>query len=113
MNNKEKMIEYIKVYLNIDKNRIVETKCSVKNMTLSMLRDSLVGLGRILDENITESLYVIEMNAGFVGLNHAVIVVQLDNNTLTFIGGAREGLVNQHTAEKAIDRLVKKLQKKL
>lgn len=76
-----------------------------KKLTFVQLRDSLLGLGRILEEDFENKIYVISIAAGVADRNAAVVAVRLSGDSLDFAGYAREGLIKQHTAEKAIEKV--------
>ena len=49
--------------------------------------------------------------AGIRNANSAILAVKLMNQKLLFASYAKEGLVNQHTANKAINMVINKIQK--
>ena len=54
------------------------------------------------------------VNSGFLNMNPAILIAQIqatgpDTTSLRITGKAKEGLINQHTAEKASQRVVEAL----
>lgn len=80
-------------------------QAAVTKLTFAQLRDSLLGLGRILEEDFENKIYVISIAAGVADRNAAVVAVRLSGDSLDFAGYAREGLIKQHTAEQAIEKV--------
>ena len=101
----------IKMHEHIDfrEKDVIEQKIDICDMTLINLRDCLIGLGTILDEDYDLKSYVIKVSAGLANCNTAIVAIQLFENTLWLLGYAKEGLINQHTAEKAMDKVKKRV----
>lgn len=75
------------------------------------MRDRLIGLGKILEESFENNYYIVNVPAGVANKNAAVVLILWSDENLTMYAYAREGLINQHTADKAIERVVEKLAK--
>lgn len=88
-----------------------EERFSVKEDEISSklsfveLRDRLIRIGHILEENKEEQIYVVSIKAGLWGINNALIVCKLELNKLCLAGYAREGIIKQNTTEKAMDMI--------
>jgi hypothetical protein len=109
--NKKLLIKKIKEFIPVKENDIEECDVEIKEMAFADLRDSLIGLGTILDEDFEINTYVISVPAGLLNMNSAVVALQLDGNDLCMLGYAKEGIIKQHTVKKAIDKVVNKLSK--
>lgn len=109
--NKKALIEKMKEYMDFKEREVEERKISVRNMTFTNLRDCLIGLGTILDEDFDLSSYIISVPAGVANMNNAIVAIQLTQNVLYMFGYAPEGLINQHTAKKAMDKVEKRMSK--
>lgn len=109
MTIEKKLLNKMDDCILVNKNRVVRKTVEVKNMTFKNLRDNIIGVGQILEEDFENGIYVINIKAGIVNMNNAVVAMNLDKNKLRFIGYAKEGLINQHTADKAIKRIIQKL----
>lgn len=102
------MDKKIKYYLNEygyeDKfeleERVVDCKISLRE-----LRDGLLCIGHILEENIDDKIYVVSIKAGILDVNNAIIVCKLFSSKMYLIGYAREGLIKQHTCTKAMNKI--------
>ena len=56
---------------------------------------------------------MVTVDSGINNMNGALIVIQrVNNNKLSLVGYAREGLINQHTAEKAILKIIEQIKSK-
>ena len=44
-------------------------------------------------------------------MNCAVVAIQLSDNYVSMLGYAKEGLISQHTAEKAINKVIERISK--
>ncbi len=108
--DKNSIIKKMKEYISIKENCIEEQSIDVKNMTFENLRDSLIGLGTILDEDFGLKSYILNVNAGVANMNNAIVAVQISGEKLYFLGYAKEGLINQHTARKAIDKAISRME---
>lgn len=78
-------------------------------MTFINLRDCLIGLGTILEEDFDLNLYIMSVQAGVADKNNAIVAAKLDDNERHMFGYAREGFIKQHTAKKAIDKTERKV----
>ena len=108
---KKTLIRKMKEFISVKEKGLEEKNISVKNMSLANLRDSLIGMGTILDEDFGINSYVVNVPAGIANMNSAVVALQLEGEKLLILGYAKEGLINQHTATKAIDKILKRISK--
>ena len=83
----------------------------VHNLKILKLRDVLVQIGRISQENLEKQEYVATMGAGFRMANIAYLAMRLEEDRLYISINAKEGIINQHTCKGAINELKKKLGK--
>lgn len=68
------------------------------------IRDYLYKNGNILVEDKTASIYIATVSAGVKNMNYATIAIKMDGNTVHVYAVAKEGLFNQHTSEKVIEK---------
>lgn len=78
---------------------------SVQTLTFMKLRDILYGTGDILYENLEKQIYVATIKSGFFNLHYATLAIMLTGEELVVACYSQEGLIKQHTAEKAIASL--------
>ena len=64
---------------------------------------ALAEIGTFLERG--EDAWVLLVDAGVGGMNKAVLAASLEGDMIHVQAWAKEGLIKQHTAEKAIDRL--------
>lgn len=95
----------------------VETQCvyeeiDSKGLKFKQLRDKLMLLGSIMEEDEKKNIYVAVVNAGAKNGNPCIMVANLLEDKVAVYAYAREGLIKQHTAKKAVDKLKKEVKKK-
>ena len=102
--NKKVLLIKMQKHIDLRCKVVVENKLDVCDMSFINLRDCIIGVGTILDEDYDLNSYVIKVSAGVANRNTAIIAIQLVEDTLWMLGYAQEGIINQHTAEKAMDK---------
>lgn len=75
-----------------------------QNVTSAMTK-----CGKVLEEDDFKGTVTGVVYAGIKDMNPAVLVVEVEQESLRITSYAKEGIMNQHTAEEAIDKLVKAL----
>lgn len=100
-----KMNEYILVM----EKQVVEKKIKIANLSFTNIRDRVIGMGKILEENIEDTYYIVKVPAGVANKNSAIVFVKWNNESLTLWAYAKEGLINQHTADGAIERMIERI----
>jgi len=111
------MSEYIKVNnlltekFRIPENKIINQTLDVKDFDFKRLHGILLALGGIVFESEDESICLANVKSGFFNMNDAILAVQLIDNKLFVASFAEEGIINQRTAERAIEELIKVLKK--
>lgn len=109
--NHENIIIKLNEYIDLSKNKdkVFKKIIDTNKITFLNLRDRLLGMGTILEENFEETFYIIQVASGLLNKNNAIVVVKWNSEEISFYGYAQEGLINQHTAEKAIEKLIEKI----
>lgn len=74
-----------------------------KGVTLKHLREAIVVNGDILEENIDEQSYIAVIQTGFMKATRALVVAVLQDEDIYFAAYAKEGLIKQKLAQKAIE----------
>ena len=101
----EKLSEFIQI-----KEDLVETEEIEADVSVLKIRDTLLRMGNLLKENLEEEYYIGTIRAGIRNKNTAYIIIKKDKKILDVCCYAREGLIKQHTARKAIDKFERELQ---
>lgn len=73
-------------------------------VTYKKLRDLIIRIGKIIDENEEQQIYVFTIQSGKLG-NEAVVVLGMQEQDVYMRAFAKEGLIKQHTCERALDRV--------
>lgn len=107
--DKKMLLSKLNEYIPVKEKLLEEATISVENMSFTNLRDNIVRAGKILEEDFDQNIYVINVPAGVADRNAAVVAIQLNGNCLDLLGYAKEGMISQHTAEKAIEKLIKRV----
>ncbi len=112
----EKLIEYGRIESKLstqqkekEKDHFACENIAVKNYNILKVRDSIIGLGTILEENIDEQFYITTIRIGLIGAYEAVAIVCLDKDVISIAAYAKEGLISQNNAQKAIDKIKKRI----
>ena len=83
----------------------------IEDISFLIVRDNLIALGKILDENENKKMFTACINSGVANSNPCILVVLTAKNRVYIGAFAREGLINQHSAHKAIQKLSTELKK--
>ena len=83
----------------------------IEGIKYKIVRDNLIFLGKILDENEKRKTYTVCINAGVANSNPCIVVVYVDTDLVFIDAFAREGLINQHTARKAVKKIKDRFEK--
>lgn len=108
MKEKE-IIAKINEYIPVKQNLIKKKRTVINEITFENVRDRLIGLGTILEENFDEFYYVLNVPSGFANKNAAVVLVLWENANLNIYAYSKEGIINQNTSAKAIEQVVKRI----
>lgn len=87
----------------------VYTSVPVGEKNILHIRDAFILLGDVVEENLDENRYVGCIKAGIGNANPAILIAALEKDKIYIAAYATEGIINQHTARKAVKKLVKKL----
>lgn len=107
--NKKTLTEKLSEFIQI-KEELVETEEIEADVSVLKIRDTLLRMGDLLKENLEEEYYIGTIRAGIGNKNTAYIIIKKNKKILDVCCYAREGLIKQHTARKAIDKFERELQ---
>lgn len=99
-----KLREYVRI-----KDELVETEEISEKVSMLKIRDTLLLIGNIIKEDLDEEFYIGTINAGIANKNIAFIIIKKNEGNLAVCCYAREGLIKQHTARKAIEKFEREL----
>ena len=77
----------------------------VEGLSYGLLRDALTRIGEVVEDREAKSEIIARVGAGFADLNIALLVISITGEFISVASYAKEGLINQHTAKKAINNL--------
>ena len=75
-------------------------------LTYEQIGAVLLAVGEIRSENPDTQEYVAIVHAGVANLNPALVVAKAITDRVYLAAYAKEGLIKQHTARKALDRII-------
>lgn len=111
--NKELLMNKLNEHFNTKENKIIFHSERLQNAKFSKLRDAVYDLdGNILEEDLDDNIYVASIKGGTFNANYAYVAMQLTDEEVSFAIYAMEGLINQHTSEKVLEKLLKVLKVK-
>ena len=102
MDYREELISKIKDFVICKETDIYTAEQEIESISFVQLRDHLIGIGRILDEDFEKQIYTLNVMSGVANKNIATVAIKLCGEKIEFAGYAKEGLINQHTAERAV-----------
>ena len=106
MDYKKELVSKLKSLIVCKEGNIYTEEIEIQPMSFNQLRDKLIGKGTILDEDFEKQIYKINIMSGFANQNTATVAIKLTGgNKLELAGYAREGIIKQHTVEKAVEVL--------
>lgn len=89
-----------------------EEQIPADGVAYTAVKTALASCGTILKEKPEESAAAGVILAGAADMNPAFIIVWVENSILHIVAQAKEGLIKQHTAEKAVKKFTAALQEK-
>ena len=111
MNRFERINTLLGTMVSVGINRISNMSFRISELPILVLRDALVRIGKIYEENLEEKIYVAGVSSGFLKCNTAYVAMQICGDELLLAVYAREGIIKQHTTEKAVQKIEESLQK--
>lgn len=85
----------------------------VENMSQQRLREALLKLGEILDEDPNTGVITAVLPTGNMNASRALVVAQQEGSTVHVAAFFKEGLIKQHGARQAIDAIKRHLEKRV
>lgn len=105
--DKKKLTEKLNKHIKTKENKIVFYSTKTKNIKFIKLKDSVYELnGNILEEDEANHIYVASIKGGTFNSNYAYVVMQLEDDELNIALYSQEGLINQHTSENVLEKLL-------
>ena len=83
---------------------------NIENGDFLLVSQLLNAIGNILQFDEENQVCTAVVGSGFANMNPALVVAMIEDQTLYLAAYAKEGLIKQHTAEKALKNIVDSLQ---
>lgn len=78
---------------------------TIKGINLKKLREAIIKTGEILDEDEKTGAITAVIPTGSMNASCALVVARIDADAVEFAGFFKEGLIKQHGAKHAIERI--------
>ena len=96
-------------FCSISEEQINNRLVTVNGLTLLKLRDILIEMGTIIEEDLDNNIYAAYLPAGFMKKNLVITFFQLSESTLCLASYAKEGAIKQGTVEQAQTNFINKI----
>lgn len=103
---KDVLINYIN-YTNEKNFNFFEDSFISKYKSFKDVGFALMNAGTILEELTNDNIYILSVK---VFLNRATIVIEVNDDKINLIAYAKEGLIKQNSAQKAVNKIKKEIQ---
>lgn len=102
----EELKKKMSAYSKIEDKKVITDNVRFDDINQMKLRDYLMEIGTILEIDEKSGIYVELVKCGIGNKNPAIVGMKLKNKMLYIASYAKEGLINQRTAEKAIQKIL-------
>lgn len=93
-------------YSKIDRSKIITDTVPYDRIDKTKLRFHLMKIGRILEYDEGLNIFVAIIKSGLGNKNPAIVGLMLQDKMLYIVAYAKEGLIHQGTAQKAIQKIL-------
>lgn len=100
----KELIEVLKNNGYLGKEKIEEKELKVPNLTFTKLRDNLFKLGKIIEEDKINKIYVVKIRAGKFG-NDVIIAMKLIESKLFLFGYSKQGIIKTNSVQKVFSQI--------
>lgn len=100
------LTDKIRSHSKIDDKKVITDSVPSNGISKLKLRDYLMEIGTILELEERTSVFVAIINSGFANRNPAIVGLKLTDSMLYIVAYANEGLINQETAKKAMQKIL-------
>ena len=109
MEIEKKLLKKLNEFYDTKETEIVSASVKVTNLKLKNIKDTLISIGNIVDEDLKEETYVGYIKSGAFSLNRAYVAVGKDDDKAIMVVYSPEGLIKQNTSKKAIEKFKKEI----
>ena len=102
------LIDKMGSYTKIEGDKVYATKIAI-SLSFIEVRDVLIEIADILEEDYQQQIFIAIVKAGFANMNPAILGISVEESNLHIVSYAKEGLIKQNTAEKAVERVLQYL----
>ena len=102
----EKLAQKISLYSDTEADPIEYRTATVGEASLSQIRDRLLDIGDILEEDLDFGIYVASVPAGIADAERATVAVTLDEGEIQIMASAKQGPFDSQIVNEALDKTV-------
>lgn len=102
------LLDFIDEYTSTNDKCIVKKQFHIKNVKLINLKEAFIAEGMLLEETDNEVLAVVK--SGFLNLNSCFLCASVIDSVY-IVAVAKEGIINQKTCDKAINKIIDRIEK--
>ena len=99
------LINKLEPYCKVERKNLYTAE-GVIDTTFDKIKYALLEIGDILEEDNLQQTFVAIIKAGFANMNPAIVGVNVEKSKVYIVSYAKEGLINQNTAEKAVQKFL-------
>ena len=111
MDAKNIIIDKLSPY-DVKEKKVVFEEFEIEDNSLNRIKELLYPIAQILELDEEPNCIVIAVKAGSFNMHEAVLALIKNDDILSIGAYASEGLISQHTSEKAINKVKEILEKK-
>lgn len=95
----------LKQYINFEEKEVFYQSLVLEGITLKKVKESILGLGQIITQNVEEGYIVASLTNGISAFSNATVVISVLNNEINILSYAKEGIIKQNIALKNIETI--------
>ena len=100
------LVKKMRNYSWFDDTGIITSSVPCNGISTMKLRDHLIEIGKIQECDEVSNVFIATVNAGLGNRNPAIVGLMLRDGTLYGAAWAKEGLIRQGTAQKALQKVL-------
>ena len=105
------IIDKLRPY-DIKEDKVIFERIEIEDYPLKKIQELILPVAQILDIDEEESVLTVAVKSGSFNMHEAVLALIKEDGVIHLGAYASEGLISQHTSEKAIKRIKELLEKK-
>lgn len=104
--SRERLAQKISCYFDSELDSVGFRAIAVRGIGLLQIRDRLLDIGDILEEDFDQGVYIASVSAGIAGLGRAIIAVMPDKDEVQILATSKHGPFDKRVIDDALDKVV-------